>query len=78
MAPWKSRVEFVLSIIVLLFLSLVVEALQGKACQNSLLSGGVGHLEPRFQGEVVAPCQYIDTTRKAIDCATTLPLRVFI
>jgi len=24
------------------------------------------------------PCQYIDTTRKAIDCATTLPLTVFI
>ena len=24
------------------------------------------------------PCQYIDTTRKAIDCATTLPLAVFI
>ena len=23
------------------------------------------------------PCQYIDTTRKAIDCATTLPLTVF-
>ena len=24
------------------------------------------------------PSQYIDTTRKAVDCATTLPLRVFI
>jgi len=24
------------------------------------------------------PCQNIDTVRKAIDCATTLPLRVFI
>jgi len=23
------------------------------------------------------PCQYIDTTRQAIDCATTLPLTVF-
>jgi len=31
---------------------------------------GLGHLEPRFQGEVVVPCQYIDTTRKAIECAT--------
>jgi len=38
-----------LSVIELLFLSLTVEALQGKTCQNSLLSGGVGHLEPRFQ-----------------------------
>ena len=31
-------------------------------------------MEPRFQGEMVIPCQYIDTTRKAIDCAITLPL----
>jgi len=27
-------------------------------------------LEARFQGEGVAPCQYIDTTRKAIECST--------
>jgi len=50
MPRWKARVEFLLSVIVLLFLSLTVEALQGKICQNSLPSGGVGHLEPRFQG----------------------------
>jgi len=31
-----------------------------------------------FRREVVAPCQYIETTRKAIDCATTLLLTVFI
>jgi len=37
----------------LLVLSLTVEALQAKMCQNSLPSGGVGHLEPRFQGEGV-------------------------
>jgi len=30
----------------------------------------VGQFQPRFQGEGVVPCQYIDTTRKAIDCAT--------
>jgi len=42
------------------------------------LQEGVGHLEPRFQGEGVIPCQYIDATRKAIDCATTLPLTFFI
>ena len=51
MARWKARVEFLLSVIGLLFLSPMVEALQGKTCQNSLLSGGVGHLEPRFQGK---------------------------
>jgi len=31
-----------------------------------------------FRGKGSSPCQYIDTTRKAIDCATTLPVRVFI
>jgi len=48
---WKTHVEFLLSVIELLFLSLAVEALQGKTCQNSLPSGGVGHLEPTFQGD---------------------------
>ena len=55
MARWKARVEFWLSVIELLFLSLTVEALQGKICQNSLPSGGVGQFEPRFQGEWVIP-----------------------
>ena len=37
----ESPVEkFLLSVIELLFLSLAVEALQGKMCQNSLPSGG--------------------------------------
>ena len=58
MARWKARVEFLLSIIERLFLSLAVEALQGKLCQNSLPSGRVGHLEPRFQGEGVVPGEY--------------------
>ena len=31
----------------------------------------------RYQGNRATPCQYIDTTRKAIDCASTLPLRAF-
>ena len=38
MARWKARAEFLLSVIEL-FLSLTVEALQGKMCQNSLPSG---------------------------------------
>jgi len=58
MARWKAHVEFVLSVIELLFLSLTVEALQCKMCQNSLLSGGVGHLEPRLQWEGVLPGEY--------------------
>ena len=39
MARWKALTEFLLSVIELLFLSLTVEALQGKTCQDSLLSG---------------------------------------
>jgi len=78
MARWKARVEFLLSVIELLFLFLAVEALQGKSVKTRCPQEGVGHLEQRFQGEGVVPCQYIDTIRKAIDCATTLPLTVFI
>ena len=58
-------------------LAVTVEALQGTTCQNLLVSGGVGQFQPRFQGEGVAPCQYIDITRKAIDCATTLLLFLY-
>jgi len=39
---------------------------------------GVGPFAIRYQGNGATPCQYIDTTAKAIDCATTLPLKVFI
>jgi len=76
MARWTARVEFLLSVTELLFPCLTVEALQGKMCQNLLPSGRVGHLEARLQGKGSSPCQYIDTNRKAIDCATTLPLTV--
>jgi len=50
MTRWKVRVEFVLSVIELLFLSLTFEALQGKCVKTRCLQEGVGHLEPRFQG----------------------------
>ena len=47
----ESRVEFLLSVIERLFLSLTVEALQGKMCQiNSLLSGGGRSLEAKLSG----------------------------
>ena len=55
---WKARVEFLLSVIELLFLSLTVEALEGKMCPSSAtrcLQDCVGYLEPRFQGERVVP-----------------------
>ena len=39
MARCEARAEFLLSVIELLFLSLTVEALQGKMCQNAQPSG---------------------------------------
>jgi len=66
-----------LIVIEVLFLSLTVEALQGKMYQNSLPSAGVTWSQD-IRGKGSSPCQYIDTTRKAIDCAATLPLTVFM
>ena len=40
MARWKALAEFLLSVIELLFLSLTVEALQGKTCQDSAIRRG--------------------------------------
>jgi len=49
-ARWKAHVEFLLSVIELLFLSLTVEALQGKMCQNSLPSRGGRSLGSKISG----------------------------
>jgi len=49
MARWKARDEFLLSIIELL-ISLTVEALQGKRCQNSLPSGVGRSLGAKISG----------------------------
>jgi len=48
MVRWKALVEFLLSVIELLFLSLTVEALQGKMCQNSPPSGGGGSVRAKI------------------------------
>jgi len=50
MARWKARVKFLLSVIELHFLSLTVEALQGKMCQDSLLSGDGRSLGAKISG----------------------------
>jgi len=42
MVHWKACVDFLLTVTELLFLSLTVEALQGKTCPNSLPFGGGG------------------------------------
>ena len=50
MARWKARAEFLLSVIEIIFLSLTVEALQGKMCQNSLPSGVGRSLGAKISG----------------------------
>jgi len=74
----ESPCRVLVKCIELLFLSLAVEALQGKICQNSLPSGGSRSLGAKISGGWGRPGQYIDITRKEIDCATTLPRTVFI
>jgi len=64
MARRKARVDFLLTVIELLFLSLTVDALQGKTCHNSLLLEGVGQFEPRFQGEGVVAREYFLVSAK--------------
>jgi len=46
-------------------------------CATQVLPMPVGPFAFRYQGNTATPSQYVDTTRKAIDCATTLPLRIF-
>ena len=50
MARWKARAAFLLSVDELLCLSLTVEALQGKMCQNSPPSGGGRSLGAKISG----------------------------
>jgi len=47
-------------------------------CATQVLPMRVGPFAYRYQGNGATPCQYVDTTRKAINCATTSPLTVFI
>jgi len=81
MARWKARVEFLLEVIALLFLSLTVEALQGKMCQDSLLSGGGRSFRAKISGEGVVPGEYflVSTKLDTFCCPTvqTTPCYVF-
>ena len=51
---------------------------EAKCGGTQVLPMRVGPFAFRYQGNGATLSQYIDTTRKAIDCATTLPLIVFI
>ena len=55
MARWKARVEFLLSVIELriVFYLLRLRRYKAKCVKSRCLQEGVGHLEPRFQGEAV-------------------------
>jgi len=55
MARCRARVEFLLSVTELVFLSLTVEVLQGKMCQNSLPSGGGRSLGAKISGGMGRP-----------------------
>ena len=64
MARWKARVMFLLNAIGLLFLSITVEALQGKMCQNSLPSGVGRSLGAKISGERVIPGEHLLVSTK--------------
>jgi len=55
MARWKVHIELLLSVIELLFLSLAVQALQGKMCENVLPSGGCRSLGAKISGGMGHP-----------------------
>ena len=75
MARWKARVEFLLSVIELLFLSLAVEALQGKMCQNLLPSGVGRSLGANISGEGVVPGEYfLVSTKRDTSCYPTVQI----
>jgi len=57
-------VEFLLCVIELLFLSLAVEAPQGKMCQNSLPSGRGRSLGAKISGGRVIPGEYFLVSTK--------------
>ena len=57
-ARWKPMYDFLFVITELFSLAFAVEALQGKTCPNSLFLEGVGHFDPRFQGEGVLPREH--------------------
>jgi len=75
MARWKARVEFLLSVIGLLFLSLTVEALQGKMCQDSLLSGGGRSVRAKISGGRGRPCGiFLVSTKLDTFCYPTVQI----
>jgi len=62
-----------LSVVELLFLSLRIEVLQGKRCQDSLLSGGGRSLGAKISGEGFVPGEYfLFSTKLGTFCYLTV------
>jgi len=80
MARWKALAKFLLSVIELLFLSLTVEALQGKMCQNALPSGVGRSLGAKISGEGVVPGEYflVSTKQDTFCCPTVQTARCYV
>ena len=56
--------DFLFVIIELFSLALTIEALQGKTCQDSLLSGGGRSVQSKISGEGVVPGEYFLVSTK--------------
>jgi len=65
MARWKARVEFLLSVIGLLFFYLLrLRRYKAKGVKTRCYLEGVGQFERRFQGEGVIPGEYFLVSTK--------------
>jgi len=58
MARRKARVDFLFTVIELLFPCLTVEVLQGKTCQNHCSLERVGSVSAKISREGVVPREY--------------------
>ena len=63
MARWKARVQFLLSVIEVLFRSRL-RRYKAKCVKTRCYQEGVGHFEPKFQGEGVVPGEYFLVSTK--------------
>jgi len=64
MARWKAHVNFLLTVIELLSLSLTIHMIQGKTCQNSLLYGGGRSVKANISGGRGCPLEIFLVSRK--------------
>jgi len=65
MDRWKALAEFLLSLIELLFLSLIrLRRYKAKRVKTRSLQEWIGHFEPKFQGEAVVPGEYFLVSTK--------------